>query len=259
MPLPTTGPISLADIATEFGGNPPHSISEYYGAAAGVPASGAVGIGAFRSKSAITTFFATITTSQWELNLYNYLTSQGWDSSSEVEVTVANGVYIWSDNTSVAALKTGGPYPSGLTLINEGFIMGKGGDGGYQLADRNGYVAPTTGGPAVELDGPITIDNSSGYIGGGGGGGAAQTGIPVAITNTAVHSPGGGGAGGGRGGPMPHGNTDSLVLGGFGPGGAIGQPGSVATNANNWVGATLPSHGGAGGASGAGAQEGGGI
>ncbi len=75
----------------------------------------------------------------------------------------------------------------------------------------------------------------------------------------AVYCPGGGGAGGGRGGPMPYGNTSSTVLGGFGAGGAIGQPGSVNTVSNNWSGQTLAIHGGAGGASGAGAIQGGGI
>ena len=259
MALPLTGPLSLSQVNTELGRAAGATLSLGDAAVRGLAGVGddAIGLGALRGKSA--QFTHVITSHQQELDLHAYLQGQGWDGTSKAEVTVAAGIYIWSDTTAKPALDMGGAFPGGLTLINNGFIMGKGGDGGYQLTDRNGYVAPTKGGPAVELDGPITIDNSSGYIGGGGGGGAAQTGIPVAITTTAVHSPGGGGAGGGRGGPMPHGNTDSLVLGGFGPGGAIGQPGSVATNANNWVGATLPSHGGAGGASGAGAQEGGGI
>ena len=42
MVLQTSGAISLADIAAEFGGSAPHSLSEYYGAATGVPASGAI-------------------------------------------------------------------------------------------------------------------------------------------------------------------------------------------------------------------------
>jgi hypothetical protein len=259
MALPLTGPLSLSQVNTELGNSTGATLSLGDAAVRGLAGVGddAIGLGALRGKSA--QFTHVITSHQQELDLHAYLQGQGWDATSQVEVTVAAGIYIWSDTTAKPALDMGGAFPGGLTLINRGFIMGKGGDGGYQLADRTSSVAPTSGGPAVELDGPITIDNSSGYIGGGGGGGAAQTGIPLAITTTAVHSPGGGGAGGGRGGPMPYGNTDSLVLGGFGPGGAIGQPGSVATDSNNWASATLPSHGGAGGASGAGAQEGGGI
>ena len=259
MALPLTGPISLSEVNTELGRATGTTISlgdaEVRGLA-GV-ATGAIGLGTLRGKSA--QFTHMITSHQKELNLHTYLQAQGWDGMSKVEVTVAAGIYLWSDNTTIPALDMGGAFPGGLTLVNRGFIMGKGGDGGYQLTDRTSYVAPTSGGPAIGLTGPITIDNATGYIGGGGGGGAAATGSPIAILSTAVHSPGGGGAGGGRGGAMPYGNTSSLVMGAFGSGGAIGQPGSVVTNSNNWAGATLPSHGGAGGGGGAGATEGGGI
>lgn len=259
MALPLTGPLSLSQVNTELGRVAGASISLADAGVRGLAgvANGAIGLGALRGKSA--QFTHTITGHQQELNLHAYLLGQGWDGTSKVEVTVAAGIYIWSDTTTTPALDMGGIFPGGLTLINRGFIMGKGGDGGYQLADRTSYVAPTSGGPALGLTGPITIDNSTGYIGGGGGGGAAATGQPIAILSTAVHSPGGGGAGGGRGGAMPYGNTSSLVMGAFGSGGAIGQPGSVATNSNNWAGATVPSHGGAGGAGGAGAVEGGGL
>lgn len=54
MALQTSGPISLADIQTEFGGSNPISISEYYGAAAGIPASGVISIGDFYGASAVT-------------------------------------------------------------------------------------------------------------------------------------------------------------------------------------------------------------
>lgn len=259
MALPSTGPISLSQVNTELGRTAGATVSlgdaEVRGLAGMV--NGAIGLGNLRGKSA--QFTHTITSHQQELDLHTYLQAQGWDGMSKVEVTVAAGIYIWSDNTTIPALDMGGAFPGGLTLVNRGFIMGKGGDGGYQLTDRTSYVAPTSGGPAIGLTGPITIDNATGYIGGGGGGGAAATGSPIAILSTAVHSPGGGGAGGGRGGAMPYGNTSSLVMGAFGSGGAIGQPGSVATNSNNWAGATIPSHGGAGGAGGAGATAGGGI
>ena len=259
MALLLTGPISLSQVNTELGRATGAMISLGDAGVRGLAgvANGAIGLSALRGKSA--QFTHTITTHQQELNLYTYLQGQGWDGTSKVEVTVAAGTYIWSDTTTTPALDMGGIFPGGLTLVNRGFIMGKGGDGGYQLADRTSYVAPTAGGPAIGLFGPIMIDNATGYIGGGGGGGAAATGSPIAILSTAVHSPGGGGAGGGRGGAMPYGDTSSLVMGAFGLGGAIGQPGSVATNSNNWAGATIPSHGGAGGGGGAGAVEGGGI
>ena len=51
MALPTSGPLSINDIAVEFGGSVPHSLSEYYGVAAGIPASGTIAIDDFYGKS----------------------------------------------------------------------------------------------------------------------------------------------------------------------------------------------------------------
>ena len=52
---------------------------------------------------------------------------------------LAAGVYIWSDSTAIPALDMGGSFLGGLTLINKGFIMGKGGDGGYRAAARSDW------------------------------------------------------------------------------------------------------------------------
>ena len=51
MALQTSGAISLANIASEFGGSPPHSLSEYYGVASGIPSSGQISISQFFGKS----------------------------------------------------------------------------------------------------------------------------------------------------------------------------------------------------------------
>jgi len=51
MALQTSGAISLADIQTEFGGTNPISLSEYYAAASGIPASGTISISQFYGKS----------------------------------------------------------------------------------------------------------------------------------------------------------------------------------------------------------------
>lgn len=51
MALQSSGSISLADIASEFGGSAPHSLSEYYGAASGIPSSGQISISQFYGKS----------------------------------------------------------------------------------------------------------------------------------------------------------------------------------------------------------------
>ena len=55
MPLPSSGPISLNDIANEFKGSIPHSLSEYYGVDTGVPASGTISLSDFYGKSILPT------------------------------------------------------------------------------------------------------------------------------------------------------------------------------------------------------------
>ena len=52
MAIQSSGAISLTDVQTEFGGSAPTSISEYYGAAAGVPGSGTISLSDFYGKSA---------------------------------------------------------------------------------------------------------------------------------------------------------------------------------------------------------------
>lgn len=51
MALPPNGNLKLVDIAGEFGGAAPHSLSEYYGVANGIPTSGNISISDFYGKS----------------------------------------------------------------------------------------------------------------------------------------------------------------------------------------------------------------
>ena len=50
MTLQSSGAISLADVQTEFGGSNPIGIDEYYGRAAGIPASGTISLNDFYGK-----------------------------------------------------------------------------------------------------------------------------------------------------------------------------------------------------------------
>ena len=102
--LQANGQISLSQIATEFGDSPPYSMSEYFGVDAGVPTSGnPLNLASFFSKG--NAFAVSITSNQLQLNLRTWLLANGWDGNRLVKVTIESGVYIWSDNTSVAALK----------------------------------------------------------------------------------------------------------------------------------------------------------
>jgi hypothetical protein len=116
-------------------------------------------------------------------------------------------VWIWSDDTSVAALIVD---TDNATIVNNGNIIGRGGNAG----GGGGHGNP--GGPAISVTASgVTIDNASGaYIAGGGGGGARM---------------GGGGAGGGKGG----GGAGNLSVYQGGVGGAINASGQL--GASNWL------------------------
>ena len=147
----------------------------------------------------------------------------GWDGNSILyaTVTIAPGVYVYSDSTALPALTTGTGYPdnSRVEIINNGYIIGKGGSGGSPEA----YPKPVggarvvfwrfglPGGPAMNIGYPVTITNNS-YIAGGGGGGC-HAGI-------LSQAGGGGGAGGGQGGW-------GISSPGWQQGGAGGEPGQV--------------------------------
>lgn len=136
----------------------------------------------------------------------------GGSPSQLVTFTNETGVYIYSTSTSTPAVATG-TWPAGVDvkLVNNGYIMGKGGNGG-SLGDGQ------AGGNAIEISHPLIIDNTNGYILGGGGGGAGNSSGGL----------GGGGAGGGNGG------TGGLTAGGAGGGiGVAGSDGAtVATEAS---------------------------
>lgn len=132
---------------------------------------------------------------------------------SDVVVTVNSGVYLWSDDPTKGGLRIfGGMAGDRITLINNGFVMGRGGDGGQRIFGTP--TAPTAGGPGMIFDGlPVEVQNgASGYIGGGGGGGGGDN-------TSGGHPGGGGGAGGGNGGGY------LLANGTPGKGGAIGANG----------------------------------
>lgn len=87
MALQTSGAISLLDIQNEFGGSNPISLSEYYGAASGIPASGAISIGNFYGASA-----GWILTQGSSGTSYGFRTLGGYGSISP---TTLNGATIY--------------------------------------------------------------------------------------------------------------------------------------------------------------------
>lgn len=170
------------------------------------------------------TFSITITSNQVEFNLYNFCRENGWEGTRPVSVTIASGVYIYSSNRSIPALTISGTFPNGVTLINNGFIVGRGGNG--HTYTNSGRVLAQSGGTAIAIiTNGVTIQNNSIIAGGGGGGGSIIT-TAYGIVQATISPGGGGGAGGGNGGngrDTYYGYPDA-------PGGFGGSPGNTGSN-----------------------------
>ena len=159
-------------------------------------------------------FAKTLSSNVQEYNLRTDLLANGWDGVTPVDaqITVNSGVYVWSNNISTAAFTTGSLVAdSVISIINNGYIIGKGGNG------QTPTQQPQAGGPAVDINYSVSITNNS-YIagGGGGGGGGSNNG-----------GGGGGGAGGGTGGVVSQLAGGSVPAGGSG--GSIGLSGGAGT------------------------------
>ena len=154
---------------------------------------------------------------------------------TDVQIIVNSSVYVYSTATNTAGLSIiGGAAGDAVTVVNSGFIMGRGGNG----AGWNGatYFASTAGGNAINLGASGSALNASGFTltrnagsyvaPGGGGGGSTNSNSGQQLLAGGMY--GGGGAGGGTGG-----------VGGGGPGGAGGAIGAS--------GSTPGSGGGGGG------------
>lgn len=236
MALNSSGPISLGgttagqSIEIENGGNGTTQISLNDAAVrslAGV-ASGAITMPTdFYGKSNIVTISYTFSSNTADAAL-NLSSISGYSAGkSIITVTINSGVYLYATSTSSYGLNiSGGTTGDTLTIVNNGFICGKGGTGGFNSA------AATSGGPALNLGfgmSSCTINNTNGsaYIGGGGGGGGGAS--------------GGGGAGGGPGG-------NGAYSGGAGGSGAYtgGTGGNGDGSGGGGGGSAFPGTGGAG-------------
>ncbi len=163
MALPTSGALSLSDIQGEFGGSAPHSLSEYYDAAAGVPVSGEISVSDFYGKSNVVDI------------LYHVVGAGGGGGGAGGSAGTAGGT------TSISS-------PAFTTVSS---IGGSGGAGGGRLTDTSGTSTPGAGGAGVDVGGVIRGAGGVGGtgdsnppsndvdLGGAGGGGAGGTGGPA--------------------------------------------------------------------------------
>ena len=227
-----SGQISLSDVNTELGYSATALITMNDAAVrtlAGVGGSGTV-ITMQNLQGKSNQYNFTISSNQSNYDLRSAAVAAGWNQTSKLAATINSGVYVYSTSTGSAGLTISGAFPGGVSLVNNGYILGQGGNGGPGGAGGYGHpgTAGSAGGLALSVSSPVSITNN-GVIGGGGGGGGGGG------SNSGCCNPGwaGGGGGGGQTGL----NNSS--------GGSAGSP-------NEPQSSTYPQPGGAGTSGGAG-------
>lgn len=203
------------------------------------------------------TFTDTISADTTDYNLSTKATNAGWDGVAPLfaTVTINAGKVVGSSTTGAAFIVPSLPASSTVNITNNGFIVGRGGQGGLSTNGGIG-VDGATGGLALSVSYATTIDNLSGTVGGGGGGGGSGASEDAGSTG------GGGGGGAGRNtgagglGPGLHGTDGTYNTAGTGAGhtgvdggdggngGGLGAAGAVGAGSSS-------NNGGNGGAAGA--------
>jgi hypothetical protein len=174
----------------------------------------------------------TIATNQQNWRLLPLLGTLGGPVT--VTITVNQGVFVTSASPVAPAMDLSG-LPSGSTvnLINNGYIIGCGGDGGQGgMCNQNGdndyaYFGTPGGAGGNAILGPglsrtFTVNNTNGFIWGGGGGGGGGGMKSNDSSSPCNGGGGGGGAGFGKGGPGGFMYTDDFG----GNVGVLGSPGT---------------------------------
>ena len=161
MALQNSGTLSIGEIAGEFGGTAPHSLSEYYDAATGIPSSSTISVGEFYGTSNA-----------------QYVQATGGNSnftSGNNRIHVFNG----SGTLTVTNVGNSGGSQAVEYLIIAGGGGGRRGDNGYGGGGGAGGMATSFGtqGGGQSAAGDMTFSTATGhYVTVGGGGAGAKGG-----------------------------------------------------------------------------------
>jgi hypothetical protein len=237
-----SGTIGLSNVNAELGFSPTALISMNDAAVrtlAGVP-SGTISMQNLQNKSNRVTSSATISanTSNYTLNTAK---APGYSSGkTDMTLTIAPGVYVSSASTGSYSLTVDTSWNPGdtVTIVNQGVIVGRGGNGGKGAAS-NTYVADPggSGGPALTVQRAISLNNQNRIAGGGGGGGGGGNAFlsdpegSISMTGGG----GGGGIGGSSGGAVQNTQNQPTAQ----TQGQAGQSGSVTSAGNGGNGAVF--------------------
>lgn len=193
MAVPSSGPISMQDLADEFNGSQPISISQYYRNGGlvssnntNVPESGEISLSDFYGATGVIAFTMGDSGSRV---LASTLFGSNWAADVPKVLTIPSGVTVGSSDTTQEALQIDTGMGGTLTVSVSGNIQGaggadNGGDGGNALVVNQTYGVTVN----VNTGGSIYAGGGGGGHGGaGGGGGGGQY-----TTTSEVRNPGGG-------------------------------------------------------------------
>ena len=241
MALQNSGAIKISEIANEFdslAGNTPDSLSEFYGAADGVPSSGAIDMSDFYGTSSIIAYTASNGT---DVNLQTVFGSD-WAANIAKSYTIPSGVELGATQVGNNALTAPAGMGGTLVITNSGTLSGAGGAGGSGGNNTSIYSSPSgsagqAGGDALEIltNGVSVVNNGTIRAGGGGGGGGGEGQDAYRTAHSWINNEGGAGGNGGRGQGYNHGRQ----------GGSGGGNGS-----HQWYNIMRGGHGGSGGGGG---------
>lgn len=197
MALQSSGAISLADIANEFGGSTPHSISEYYGSG-GAPGSGTISFSDFYGLS---NYSGPTSVNMWVVGGgggggsatgTGAVGAGGGGSAGQVLITTSGTIS--SGDTFSLAIGVGRPKDNnGLnTTVTHGGTTYTGEGGGRGGASSNGFghssLDPLRGGGGAGLISQNSMAGAAGVSGKIGAGGDG-------LINSSEVAGGGGGSG----------------------------------------------------------------
>jgi hypothetical protein len=223
--------LSLSEIQDEFGGTNPIGLDEYYRGGArvpnnntDVPTSGPISVRNFYGATRRIAIPLNIPAGDYAYDVFNNRGSSYVAGLSDITVTVPSGVYVGALATNGYAMLVPNSFNPAdtVTIVNNGVISGRGGNGGdSQFGAQSGGNPGTTAGHALWVNRPTNIQNN-GIIAGGGGGGGGGSGWTPHKGPTGWGGGGGGGGGllSGQGGQGPYpGNSGNFATGAGGAGG----------------------------------------
>jgi hypothetical protein len=255
MTLPVSGPISFNAINVELGvaGTTQADINQTsYRTLAGVPGSGTIiSLSNFYGKSNRVTVNLTIAANTQNYDVYtNAIASPSYlAGTTDIIVTVNPGIAVGSTSTGSYAMLVPSAFNAGdqVTIVNNGTIIGAGGNGGAGSTPYNVPGNPGAGGgSSLYVNRPTTVTNNGTVAGGGGGGGGGGGNVGPTFSSTRRL---GGGGGGGAG--YNAGGGGAAGVGGGTTVGSPGSPGTLTAGGSGGAGTAGVNRGGNGGGQGA--------